>query len=282
MILPNVIIPKLVHKRFEFYSPDSEPDCQSRKHFNHYPYNITYEFNSRGFRDNEWPTDLENAIWCLGDSTTVGIGAPITHSWPFQLSKTTDIATINLGIRAIDNYTISEIAREIILNIRPKNILILWSFFERRPVGNIQTEIVDLSEQLIVDNDLDHYDYFTKCILNLQVPDSKTNIVHGFLPNSDNVEQTLQSMWNNVKDPNWPAKIESIDAIDHNILEELDIVHNVYNQFKKIFEWCEFKNKFMKNRINNFEQLDLARDGHHWDIEPSKLRATEFKNFLKI
>lgn len=289
MLLPNIIVPRLVNKKFRFYSPDTQSDCQDLKHFKKYPYDISYEFNSRGFRDVEWPNDLENAIWCLGDSATIGVGAPIAHSWPSQLTRLTGIPTINLGIRAIDNHTISDIAREIITNLQPRNVLILWSFFERRPVGSIHTNIVDLSKQLIVENELDHYDYFTKCILNLDSISSKTNIVHGLIPNSTdyiwNDECVLRRIWDDVKDPTWPEKLEHIEnidtVIDKRILEELDTVHHVYDRLKRISEWYKFKSKFMKNDIGKFDQLDLSRDGRHWDINTSKLIANKFKDLLK-
>ena len=288
MLLSNIVIPKLAHKKFKFYSPDTQSDCQDLKHFKKYPYDITYEFNSRGFRDNEWPNDLANAIWCLGDSATVGVGAPMAHSWPSQLAILTGMPTINLGIRAIDNYTISDIAGEIITNLQPRNVLILWSFFERRPVSNIHTEIVDLSEQLVVENDLDHYDYFTKCILNLKGKNSKTNIIHGLVPNSTdfiwNDECVIRRIWDDVKDPSWPEKIENIeniDTIDSRILDELNTVHHVYDRLKRISDWYKFKNEFMKNEIGKFDQLDLARDGRHWDITTSKSIANKFKTLLK-
>lgn len=278
MILPKIKIPNLANKTLKFYSPDTLSDCRYQKQFKKYPHVVEYNFNSRGFRDAEWPEDLENAIWCLGDSATVGLGAPIQHSWPAQLSEITGMPTINLGIRAIDNYTISEIAQEIISTVRPKNLVILWSFFERRPIGSIHTELTDSSCQVVLDDYIDHIFYFEKCLANLEHSDNSTNIVHGFVPNYciADIDQVNQ-IWNSVRDFNWPEKITSLESIDNYITEELTKVHDVYQTIKFAFAWEKFKTDFMKNVVNKIKLIDLARDGIHGDIRTNKLLAEEFK-----
>jgi hypothetical protein len=108
------------------------------------------------------------------------------------------------------------------------------------------------------------------------------------VPNSTdfiwNDECVIRRIWDDVKDPAWPEKIENIeniDAIDPRILDELTTVHHVYDRLKRISDWYKFKNEFMKNEIGKFDQLDLARDGRHWDITTNKLIANKFKNLLK-
>lgn len=281
MLLPNIIIPRLANKCLEFYSPDTLADCGSRRHFKSYPHDVNYKFNSRGFRDQEWPDDLENAIWCLGDSATNGVGAPIEHSWPSQLSKITGIPTINLGIRATDNYTISTVAREIIINVQPKNMLILWTHLERRPIDNTHSEIVDYSRQLIVDDYSEHYDFFKKCILNLTEVNVKTNIVHS-LQNDVVYDELVNDIWNSVRDLSWPKTLKDIDTLDPGIVDELRTKHKVYDQLTKIFDWYKFKREFIKNEISKFDRVDLARDGIHWDVVTNVSIANKFKDLLVL
>ena len=38
-----------------------------------YPYKVNYKFNSRGFRDNEWPNNLNDRVWCIGDSAVINL-----------------------------------------------------------------------------------------------------------------------------------------------------------------------------------------------------------------
>lgn len=35
---------------------------------------IEYRFNSRGFRDREWPENIKDVIWCVGGSELLGTG----------------------------------------------------------------------------------------------------------------------------------------------------------------------------------------------------------------
>ena len=281
MLLPNIIIPKLANKCLEFYSPDTPADCCSHIHFKNYPHDVNYKFNSRGFRDQEWPDDLENAIWCLGDSATVGIGAPIEHTWPSQLSKITGIPTINLGIKAIDNYTISTMAREILVNVQPKNMLILWSYIERRPWDNVHNVIIDHSrQQVVVDDYSEHYDFFKKCILNITEVNIKTNVVHSLHYDVAYDQLFIDYMWNNVRDPSWPDMLENMDTLDPGIVDELRTKHKIYDRLTKMLNWRKFKREFIKNEISKFDQVDLARDGFHWDSETNKSVANKFKDLL--
>jgi hypothetical protein len=282
MILPNLVVPNLINQKFDFYSPDTLLHCTDQKYFKKYPYDVTYQFNSRGFRDDEWPDDLENALWCIGDSATVGIGAPVGHSWPSRLNVMTNLPTINLGIRGLDNRTISYIAQEVITNINPKNIIILWSFFERRPAGSpgLLTDSPQ-SNQLILDNDLGHIEYFKQCVLPINNLSSKTNIVHGFVPHyySEPIYD-IERIWNNVRDPSWPTTLTRVDQLSDNIIRELSEVHRVYELLKIGCQWREFQNCHMKNIIDYFKIQDLARDGFHWDINTSNNISSEFKKKL--
>jgi hypothetical protein len=284
MILPRIIIPKLVNTQAKFYSPDSLSDCQNRKHFKNYPHDITYRFNSRGFRDTEWPDDLENAIWCLGDSATLGSGAPLEHSWPSQFGDLTGLTTINLGIRAIDNYTISEIAQEIIVSIEPKNLLILWSYLERRPTCNIQTGITDSSCQLVLDDYNEHISYFKKCLANTDIQNTKTNVIHGFIPNYclDHLDlpDCANKIWNDIRDPSWPEKITNLDSLSDCIIKELHM-HGVYETLKINFDWNRFKTNCIKNLTDRFAIIDTARDGWHWDIKTNQSIASNFNDQFK-
>lgn len=97
-----------------------------------YPYPVHYSFNSRGFRGKEWPKNLSNVLWCIGDSFTAGIGVPFEHTWPSILQHKSGIQCINLGINGAANRLIVNIAKQVITNYNPKYIAIMWSFPHRR------------------------------------------------------------------------------------------------------------------------------------------------------
>ena len=85
MILPDLILKSRVNMQCNESGIDSYKKCLDRDHFKNFPHAVEYRYNTRGFRDLEWPDDhqeLKNAIWCVGDSFTVGIGSPFRHTWP--------------------------------------------------------------------------------------------------------------------------------------------------------------------------------------------------------
>ena len=108
--------------------------CFDKKHYLSYPKDISYRYNSRGFRDNEWPEDLTDVIWCVGDSFTVGIGQPFQETWPQVLEKKTGQRCLNLGEDACSNDTISLRIQEICKLHNPKLIVVMWSYLHRRRV----------------------------------------------------------------------------------------------------------------------------------------------------
>lgn len=110
--------------------------CLNRQHFLNYSKKITYEYNSKGFRDKEWPKDLNDVIWCVGDSFTVGLGQPVQETWTRLLEKKIGKRCINLGEDGCSNDTISLRVKEINKLYKPKLIITMWSYLHRRRVDN--------------------------------------------------------------------------------------------------------------------------------------------------
>jgi hypothetical protein len=155
-------------------NPITQPDCTPLQFIN-YPYGINYSYNFRGFRDSEWPKDLSDVIWCLGDSFTLGLGAPFEHTWPSILQSQTKMRCINLGIDGAANRLILNIAKQVISNYNPKYIAIMWSYRNRRyedPWKFIHYDPLTTSH----DDDKEFFDCFNS--VNTLLP----NIYHTTIP----------------------------------------------------------------------------------------------------
>ncbi len=113
---------------------DTLEECRDQKHFVNYPKTISYRYNSRGFRDHEWPQDLSEVIWCVGDSFTVGIGQPFEETWPQLLEKKLGKRCLNLGQDGCSNDTMAMRIQEIYKLHNPKLIVVMWSYLSRRRV----------------------------------------------------------------------------------------------------------------------------------------------------
>lgn len=160
---------------------DSYDQCLDKEFFESYPHPVFYFFNSRGFRDNEWPENINDAIWCVGDSFTVGLGQPFEHTWPQQLKTLTDNLVINVSLNGASNDWISRKVLYILKNADPKAILIQWSYLHRRE--NKDESLLD--EQRLMHHDPNDTDDIKNLLKNIQkVEQDKKNVpvVHSFIP----------------------------------------------------------------------------------------------------
>lgn len=133
-LLDSVQAPHLTNTSVLYHGHDSPDSCQNKKYFNSYPDKISYQFNSRGFRDQEWPDDLKSSVWCIGDSETVGVGLPFADTWVQQLSRLIKTNCINISVLAVSNHWIYNHANTILNVVQPMTMVIHWSFVHRRPI----------------------------------------------------------------------------------------------------------------------------------------------------
>ena len=135
-MLNMLIVKKKINFKCKYSGVDSLQECRNLRHFKNYKKSINYQYNSRGFRDKEWPVDLSDVIWCVGDSFTVGIGQPFKETWPQLLQKKTGKRCINLGQDGCSNDSLTLRIKEIVKNHKPKLIVVMWSYFARRRTNN--------------------------------------------------------------------------------------------------------------------------------------------------
>ena len=115
---------------------DTFENCDNKDHFLSYKKKITYKFNEHGYRDEEWPSDLSDVIWCIGDSATMGVGQPFEETWPRILQKKSGKRCLNISSEGCSNDTIKLRAEFIHKNFEPKIMIIMWSFICRRRINN--------------------------------------------------------------------------------------------------------------------------------------------------
>jgi hypothetical protein len=210
---------------------DNKQYALDKKHFETYPHAIDYQYNSRGFRDAEWPTELaelQQAVWCVGDSFTAGVGAPFAHTWPQILQQRLGCRTINVSLDGGSNNWIARRTRDIAQQVAPRAIVIHWSYDHRRE-AELQQILKDFPPA--VDRDA----------INL---DSLRRLHHVTVDSAANLANT-QSCIDLVTALTVPVIHSFIPPPRHT-----DLVFN-------------FK---LQPAVPQFHQLDWARDGHHYDI----------------
>lgn len=271
----DLVIEDRINEQTRFSGIDSIKHCRDKKWFKQYPYTINYKFNSRGFRDEEWPVEnLDNCIWCVGDSFTLGLGSPFHHTWPHLLGKKTSIRTINISIDGASNNWISRISKKIAHEINPKFMVIMWSYTHRR---ELQDDSLGHSARRqhyeVIDSDLDWQNYLQcKDALDKQRP----TVVQFSIPDFHEEVVDISRCWAQISGPSWPEPPTSIDQLlsyPKWLLEEIDQVHKFTKILKRSLE-------FYQSGVIMVSPLDKARDGHHFDILTAEHVAEQARSRL--
>lgn len=280
MILPDLVLASRQNQIWSESGIDSLVECIDKAHFKSYPHSIEYRYNSRGFRDEEWPNDLTNTIWCLGDSFTVGIGSKLEHTWVNLLQKKLNQRCINVSMDGASNTWIARKAINILTAIRPKLLVIHWSYFFRDEI--LDSTLSDERRRLAFSQDisiLGQLNLFSKCLNLIEQQKQSTHIIHSFVPNGPPVYNLnrAEKEWDKLKGDQWPLLPIGLSAFDNLptfIKTELHDDFNKYDIFKNVAEYTLTFDSILNSVVSipELEQIDRARDGHHYDI----VTATNF------
>lgn len=225
---------------------DTLEHCKDPIHYKMYPKNIVYSYNSFGYRDEEWPTDLNNDIWCVGDSFTVGLGQPQDETWAKLVEKQVGERIITVSMNGASNDWIARRVQTIIDSFNPRIILIQWSYCHRRE--NKDATLTDESRRIHFVDPIGVREKFA----DMQQLD-KLNCIENIL------------------------KISSQSATQ--------VVHSFIPKFARPDDAEFIYNELTKHNINFFPeqpQVDFARDSHHYDIQTALNYATMYVNNLKM
>lgn len=235
MILADLCITGRRWERSAFSGLDNVNGALDKKHFANYPHAIDYQYNSRGFRDAEWPTELEQlqqAVWCVGDSFTAGVGAPFAHIWPQVLQQRLGRRTINVSLDGGSNNWIARRTVDIAQQVAPRAIVLHWSYDHRR-----EAELQDVLKNFPPDVDLN--------AINL---DSLRRLHHVNIDPVADVANTRHC-------------IDLVTAVN------VPVIHSFIPPPRHTDAEFDFKTQLS---VPKFHQLDWARDGHHYDIRTAE------------
>ena len=285
MILPDFTIPSQINQQWQYTGIDSPEHCLDKKHFKSYPHVFDYCYNSRGYRDHEWPTELnklKNAIWCVGDSFTVGIGSPVEHTWPYILQQQTGRRIINVSMDGASNQWMARKIKRIIEVVAPKTIVVQWSYFSRREsaVGTdderrMQYDLTQLDDDQNIEN-------FKNCVLETKRICTDCQLINSIIPDAFSGISPIEvnGWWNNDREFSWPEQLpNSLNDVPLNILDKLQkkqqhtkyIIHYILQDFIKN------NNMILVNQYDEMFIKEVARDGHHYDLST----ATKFVKELQ-
>ena len=294
MILPDIILHSRVNKRWSESGIDSLAKCSDKQHFRNFTqhHDVNYVYNSRGFRDDEWPTtikELKKCIWCFGDSFTVGLGSALSNTWVNILQQQSGIRCINISMDGASNKWISRKIQDVIRTIAPTNIVVQWSYFHRDEMSNANLSDEDrkmhcsANEETVIEEFLrfkSHVASLPPCV------------VHTFIPRASVVDAfyyiditTMERSWDNIRDESWgnmPRTVPQLFMLSPAIRTELaNLADDGINEYKRLKHYVYFPSILQRiikcdAPIKIIQQIDIARDSHHYDV----LTANKYVEYI--
>jgi hypothetical protein len=255
LILPNFVLPSKIGQVEQYTGLDSLKHCRDQDHFKSYPHTVEYRYNSRGFRDAEWPgsdQELQQAIWCIGDSFTVGLGNAQSHTWPAVIQRRTNTRTVNISMDGASNAWIARQARQVLEHIQPQHCVIQWSFLHRTENEHYK-KIAHTAQSADPDQNIPGWRD-----LCLEFA-GYAGVVQSIIPNAAPGigRQEAEGWWWSDRKSSWP-KLLPASAPDN-----LELPRHFYHHWQLQCILNEFD-------VVLVEQQDLARDGFHYDVKTAE------------
>jgi len=260
MILEHYSIPQHIHKKEKYSGCDhpervvdtgkliNEDGIDKLKHWHAYSKPVHYTYNSRGFRDEEWPSslsELQETPIIFGDSFIVGLGQPEEE----RVSNL--LGAINYAMDGASNDWIARRGSQYLEEVKPKKAAVQWSYVHRRESNDNTIEDDSLRKlwysECTVEEDLDN---FIQNVIKLEsvAINNNVNLVHSFIPGFARKKAGIIK-WGDLKEIRAKAALEVIDMARPYI--------------KKCVDFCMV--------------IDYSRDAHHYDIETAKKYAEEIE-----
>lgn len=280
-MLPEVYVSELADCHMTTTGMDSLMLCQDKKHFLNFPLAIDYRYNSRGFRDKEWPEDINQAIWCVGDSFTVGLGLPFDCIWSQQLQLHTNYSVISIAMDGASNQWISRMAKKIIADSDPVALVIMWSYANRRELSDSQLSNMQRRQHHNMQFDIvADYNSFEKSVTGLS--ETRTKIVHSVVPNFHSV-QNVNLIWSQIRGTDWSVDLpDSFQNLSSEIKEEIINLHRLRDLESQIEIYHRFQSLKKHYDFVEYEVIDLARDNHHFGPKTCQLLAEKFAGIIAM
>lgn len=258
------MLPQLCNQKFNYFGIDCISRSTDSQLYSQWP-EIEYKYNSRGFRDNEWPQKLDSVVWCIGDSFTLGLGSGFLHTWPQRLNHHSQHRVVNVSMDGASNQWISRTVCDVYDLAQPDNIVIMWSYFHRREHPNVEWSDLHRRQHYAKSTVTEDYKNFDNCRKLVHAHCANSNLIEFVIP--DFVYSINNLDWQTIRDSSWPetmpASLDQFFQLDSNIITELQTQHNV--DVNLLVLQYTLGPKILAGVIQ-VEYLDLARDGKHFDL----------------
>jgi len=288
MILPDFVLLSRAGTEEKFTGMDHAEFCESPRLFAQYPHEITYQYNSRGFRDEEWPDNLAQAIWCFGDSFTVGVGSPRPHTWPAMLQRKTHTRCINVSLDGASNQWIARKIQSLAQSLVPSCVVVHWSYIHRRESSaSVLTKTLDSQWREFYNKikdstwpdcgSMDEFDQLPSIIKQEILEIHAGPAEHALLTYRLILDDESRRLYFDPNSNNSDDIANTMDCISRVHATGLNVIHSFVPGFaaqSAVVKIIAHLNQLQCRYVAPFDLLDHARDGHHYDA----ITAESFTN----
>lgn len=280
----KLTIIEFANQKLDYSGMDNIKECLDKKLFCQWPHPVNYNYNSRGFRDLEWPQDLNSAVWCFGDSFTVGLGSCFEHTWPQVLSQHSQQRVINVSMDGASNEWIARHVCDAYDLTQPRNIVIMWSYLHRRENANWDRSDPDRRLHYVRSTMLQDFENINSCRKQVRQHCVRSNIIELVIPHF--VVSLDDAAWKRIREPSWPqllpATLEEFQDLCPDTIGKMHTLHGIDTDHLLEYHTMQQQHCDSLADVVRVEYLDRARDGHHFDIVTAEWVAKQVQNLLNL
>jgi hypothetical protein len=160
---------------------DSLPYCLDKQWFVQYPDTVLYSLNKAGYRThNEINHDC---ILAIGDSFTFGLGVNSEQRYTNILEQQLNYQVANVSLCGASNDWMSRKLEQLLGFIKPKAVIVHYSFSHRRERQNTNWEDNERTECEPLYTVQENFDNWYKNFNYINMLCKNTQVIHSFIPN---------------------------------------------------------------------------------------------------
>jgi len=229
-----------------FTGMDSQTRCRDESWFNLYDREISYIINNIGFRDDN-VFNVENGIFAIGDSFTMGLGQPYEDTWPCILEKKLNQRIIKLAGNGASNEWMLSIFN-VIKKLNPKLIFIMLSYFHRSTTFN---------DDSVVHHSWENNEIYEKDMIHVM---------------EEKLKNFIEYITTEAKKINTPVLFSGVPQFMNDMNKKSFAKFGLSDDNFIFYKRLNLLMPIKVLRRNN----DLARDGYHFGYNTSKEIANNF------